>query len=150
MGHLVREHEHRSGPGSSVDLAGLGALFLLGAHVVAASACQHGAGRTDDLVDGRVRIRVTEHPAHGVAGARDQAVQRHRHVPEDCAHRTSIRLPTAASLEADILRWRVRAVLFSSGRFAQLSSFREWVKAHFHEVVDLPDEGKLYVNAHPP
>src|SRR5439155_26459090 len=62
MGHLVREHEHRSGPGSSVDLAGLGALFLLGAHVVAASACQHGAGRTDDLVDGRVRIRVPEPP----------------------------------------------------------------------------------------
>src|SRR6185295_14367016 len=65
------------------------AVVALGGHVEPAPAGEDRAGVAHHLVGQRDRALVLEGPLHRVVGARDEAVERHHHVPEDPAHWSS-------------------------------------------------------------
>lgn len=76
-----------------------------------------------------------------------------RDVPPELVDTSQVRIAsgylTAAQLEAILTRDDVRAILFSSGRFALIPGFSAWVQAHYTEVVDLGGGRGLYIKSPP-
>src|SRR6266567_415678 len=80
----MSEDEHGPGPCAAVDP--LNTVPSRDGQVIPAPAGKDGARGLHDVVDDRIGILVFEDPVHGVVRPGDEAVQRHRHVPDHVAH----------------------------------------------------------------
>src|SRR6266566_716322 len=77
---VVRQYEHRPGPRAAIWLAELRS-FLDRAHLIGVPAGEDCPDPLQELIDLGVFLPVAEHPAHGILGPRDEAVERYRHMP---------------------------------------------------------------------
>ncbi|HEU5438388.1 MAG TPA: glycosyltransferase family 39 protein [Ktedonobacterales bacterium] len=74
-----------------------------------------------------------------------------RNVPPELVDTSLVRIKAgdlrAARLEAILIRDDVRVILFSSGRFALIPGFEDWVRANYTQVLDLGDGRGIFVKA---
>lgn len=74
-----------------------------------------------------------------------------RNVPPELVDTSLVRIKSgdlsAVHLEAILTRDDVRVILFSSGRFALIPGFEDWVRANYTQVLDLGNGQGLFVKA---
>jgi hypothetical protein len=72
-----------------------------------------------------------------------------RTVPAALVDTSSVRITsgylTAQQLEDAITQADARTILFSSGRFAQVPGFKQWVNANFSQIADFGGGRGLYI-----
>lgn len=129
-------------------LLGVGALALLWSGVVVVQAAarpvpqnvaQLAAALRAATVPGDLVVTDDQY----VAGLAD------RTVPAELVDTSSVRITsgylTAQQLEDAITRADARTILFSSGRFAQVPGFKQWVNANFTQIADFGGGRALYI-----
>ncbi|HEX6800032.1 MAG TPA: glycosyltransferase family 39 protein [Ktedonobacterales bacterium] len=145
--------------GASVPIAPLAATLLLVVTLLTlglgvASMRTDAAPPNGDQAQAAVALERLTVPGDVVASD-DQyaAALAGRDVPPELVDTSQVRIAsgylTAAQLEAILTRDDVRAILFSSGRFALIPGFTAWVQAHYTEVVDLGGGRGLYIKSPP-
>src|SRR4029434_7919728 len=123
VGRSVRQHEHRPLPLPTVDP--VVAVELANGDVVPTPTAEDRAGSLENLFGDSAALYVDvpgvlptvtplrDHPVHRVVRPGDEAVQRHRHVPDHRPHCPScpqtvsdLTLPSPSELLGAVVRWR--------------------------------------------
>jgi len=129
-------------------LLGVGALVLLWSSMVVVQAAarpvpQHVAQVAAALRAATVPGDLVVTDDQYVAGLAD------RTVPAALVDTSSVRITsgylTAQQLEDAITQADARTILFSSGRFAQVPGFKQWVNANFSQIADFGGGRGLYI-----
>jgi len=135
-------------PALGPALLGVGALVLLWSSMVVVQAAarpvpQHVAQVAAALRAATVPGDLVVTDDQYVAGLAD------RTVPAALVDTSSVRITsgylTAQQLEDAITQADARTILFSSGRFAQVPGFKQWVNANFSQIADFGGGRGLYI-----